>query len=215
MRILFFVPLLLSIALIGHAGSTHDPLSELKETLQLIKKAKQIDFELEKITQSEFTGEKKSKGTASLSGTLFFMELTGSFKEVVIYDNKNLWVAQYPDSQFPGPVQVLQTQMTGKQKDQLLLSALLQKGKLLEWFDIKKVESEGKQSVYLGTPKNKTVGLQEVLIKIEKKELRFLEYKDEIGNKVQFVVSNQKILKSVNSAKFKFKIPKGAQVSKI
>ena len=190
-----------------------DVLKPLKDTMSAFRTAKMVDFKIEKTTFSDFTGEKKVSATAALSGALFRLEVQGPPKEIIVYDGKFIWVAQYPDPDFPGPIQVLKSKVTGQQKQQLILSELISNGKLLDWFDMTKTGEEDSVATYVGTPKEKRTELKKVTLQVQGRELKTLEYVDEIGNRVHYKILKQRLLKDPQPLKFKYNPPKGAQVS--
>ncbi|MFN7728829.1 MAG: LolA family protein [Bdellovibrio sp.] len=190
-----------------------DVLKPLKDTMLAFRTAKMVDFRIERTTFSDFTGEKKALATAALSGSLFRLEVQGPPKEIIVYDGKFVWVAQYPDPNFPGPVQVLKSKVTGQQKQQLILSELVSNGKLLDWFEMIKTGEQDGVATYVGTPKEKRTELKKVTLQVQGRELKSLEYVDEIGNRVRYKILKQKLLTNPQPLKFKFNPPKGAQVS--
>lgn len=205
------VVLLLSASI--SAAKPSDALKPLKDTLSAIRSVSLVDFKIEKTTFSDFAGEKKVSATAALSGPLFRLEVAGPQKEIIVYDGRFIWVAQYPDPDFPGPVQVLKSKITGSQKKQLILSELISNGKLLENFNLTKTSDEKGLVTYEGTPKEKQTELKKITVQVQGREFKSIEYVDDIGNRVRYDILKQRLLKDPQPQKFKYSPPKGAQVS--
>ncbi|MBX2995512.1 MAG: outer membrane lipoprotein carrier protein LolA [Bdellovibrionaceae bacterium] len=207
-----FAAILLASSM-SFATKSSDALKPLKDTLSAIRAVSMVDFKIEKTTFSDFSGEKKVSATAALSGPLFRLEVSGPQKEIIVYDGRFIWVAQYPDPDFPGPVQVLKSKITGSQKKQLILSELISNGKLLENFNLEKTSEDKGLVTYEGTPKEKQTELKKVTVQVQGRELKSIEYVDDIGNRVRYDILKQRLLKDPQPQKFKYSPPKGAQVS--
>lgn len=199
-------------------AKTPDPVKPLRDTLGRIQKTKMVEFQVEKKVVSELMAQEKSyQGRAFLSGPLFRFETKSPEKSLVVYDGKVLWVVQYPDPELGGPIQVLRGKVEGPQKDQMLLTELLAKGKLLQSFEISRTgESDGVIS-YEGLPKEKGMTLQKVMVQVKSKdkELKTLEYIDDVGNKTSLHIQQQKLLKDARPELFRYRLEKGAQVTDI
>jgi outer membrane lipoprotein-sorting protein len=123
----------------------------------------------------------------------------------------------YPDPQLGGSTQVLKGALHAKDKDKMLLTELLAKGRLLESFDIKKTADDAGVSTYEATPKDKKFNLKSVtlVVKNQDKELRRLDYVDDVGNKTSLNILAEKIQADSRPQLFKFAPQKGDQVSNL
>jgi len=205
---------LLFSALQGVASS--DSLKPLKDTLSRIKNSTITRFDLEKKVVSELMGtEKTYKGRAYMSGNLMRLETDAPDKSWIIYDGKILWIVNFPDPQLGGSTQVLKGILKEKDKDKMLLTELLAKGRILESFDIKRTANDAGVSTYLATPKDKKFNLKSVtlVVKNQDQELKRLDYVDDVGNKTSLNILAEKIQAEARPDLFKFKPEKGDQVS--
>jgi len=193
---------------------TKENLDPLRETLALIQTTKLVKFDLEKTVALELMGtEKVYNGSCFLSGNLFRFDIQGPDKSLVLYDGHTLWVVQYPDKAFGGPIQVSRGKLQGKQKEQLVLTELLTKGRLLESFNVKQTSDKDGVLSYEALPKNKKFNLKSVQLKIKGHELKALDYVDDIGNKTSLKILNEKLSASAKPELFHYKPEKGAQVT--
>ena len=216
MKILTFFLMLIMVTVSWAATPPAENIGQLKDTLTRIKKAKLTDFILEKRVISEFTEtEKVYQGRAFLSGKLMRFETKSPLKSLIVYDGTTLWVVQYPDATLGGPVQVLRGQIKGKQKDNLLLSELLAKGRILESFEITKTGEDKGTYSYLALPKTKEFNLKKVILQVKDKELTLIEYVDDVGNKISLKILEQKLQADPRPELFKYKPEKGAQVTNL
>lgn len=215
MTILFSLLLGLSLSA---SSKPADPLRPLKDTLIRIQKSKMVDFRLEKkVTSEVLQTEKTFTGRAYLAGPLFRFETSKPEKSLVVFDGKTLWIVQYPDKELGGPTQVLKGRLQGKQKDQMILTELLTQGKLLQSFEIKKTGEEKNVAFYEGEPKEKSLNLKKVAVKIDikKKTIAALEYVDDVGNKTALDPVVQKNLGEKKASLFRYKPEPGAQVNEL
>lgn len=192
-----------------------DSLAPLRETLQVIRQAKMTEFHFEKSSFSDFTDTKVVKGQALLAGSLFRMKVNSIPKELVVFDGKTIWVERESDPDFPGPPEVLKAKISSKQKNQLVLSELLSRGKLLDTFEMKRVKEEKGLFTFEGTPKDKLGELKKVTVQVQARELKGLEYVDEIGNRVLYKILKQTLQKELSPGKFRYTPPKNAKVSEV
>ena len=214
-----FLIILFSTLAASISGATEKPadsLKSLRETLVRIQKTKLVEFQLEKKVVSEIMGSEKTyHGRSFLQGSLFRFEIKDPDKSLVVFDGKTLWIVQYPNPGLGGPTQVLRGQIHGKQKEQMLLTELLAKGKLLDSFTLAKTGEDDSGQSFEGTPKDKGFNLQKVNLTVKGKELKKLEYVDDVGNKTSLNVIEQKLQADPRPELFRYKPEKGAQVTNL
>jgi outer membrane lipoprotein carrier protein len=213
MKALFFT-LAMFVSAGTHPKPAADSLKPLKDTLTRLRQTRLVDFKVEKKVVSELMGnEKVYQGRAYLSGSLIRFETETPEKSLVVFDGRVLWIVQYPDPVFGGKRQVLRGKVQGKQKEQILLTELLTKGRLVESFDVTKTGEENGLFSYEAKPRDKSFDLQKVDVQVKSGELRTLSYVDDVGNKTTLSVTEQKLLKESRPEIFKFKPNKDDQVT--
>lgn len=193
-------------------------LTALNQATAKYRNAKMVQVGVEKTVKSELTGkETKYKGTIYLSSGLFRIVNTEPEKSVLVYDGKTIWNEQPPSPDFPGPVQVTKTELTGKNKSQALFASLLTKDPITKNFKILSQKKEDSKFIYEAEPLTSDINVKSLTVKIDgpSKQVSEISYKDDIGNLTVMKFSNPEFKKSLDKKVFQYTPPKGAQVNKI
>ena len=207
--------LLILVSFVLSFAAQAAPNKTLKAFGKNYRSAKLVEMAVEKTVKSELLGkETKHVGKIFLANGKFRWENTTPEETLLVFDGTTIWSVQTPPKEFGGPVQVAKGKVDKKTKSQLLISTLL--GEDLEKnFKVLKEEKVGSDSKIEIAPKGDglTVKTLTLLIDTKKSELKELSYKDDIGNLTTLVFSNLKFKSKGDKSLFKFKPPKGAQVT--
>lgn len=193
-------------------------LNVLNQTTAKYRNAKMVQMDLEKVVVSELTGKQSTyKGTIYLSAGLFRMVHSAPEKSTLVFDGTTVWNEQPPSEDFPGPIQVTKTKLSGKNKSQTLFATLLTKDPITKHFRILDSKVEDGLTIYEAQPLTNEVTVKSLTLKVQNKDKQVSEisYKDDLGNLTQFKFSKPKFKSSVDQKIFRYSPPKGAQVNEI
>jgi len=190
----------------------------LKETTEKYRKSALVELSVEKtlITDLNPAGQKHI-GKIFLSAGLFRVENSEPEKSTLVFDGNYVWNEQPPSPDFPGPISVSRAKIDQKNKSQILFATLLTKEPITNQFKILKSSVEDSLTVFEAEPLQKDSNIKKLMIKIKtaKKEVVSISYTDEIGNKTEMAFTNTKLVSKKNPKLFKYKPPKGVQVTEL
>jgi outer membrane lipoprotein carrier protein len=193
-------------------------LGVLHQATAKYRNAKMVQMDLEKIVVSELTGKQINyKGTIYLSAGLFRVVHTEPEKSTLVFDGSTVWNEQPPSEEFPGPVQVTKTKLTGKNKSQILFATLLTKDPITKHFEIMDSKSENGVTIYEAKPLSSEIAVMNLVLKVQNKDKQVSEisYKDDLGNLTRLKFSKPKFKSAVDKKIFRYSPPKGAQVNEL
>ncbi len=207
-----------SIAVIAKTTTPAFDLAPLNQATAKYRSAKMVQVDVEKTVKSELTGrEAKYKGVIYLSSGMFRMVNSEPDKSVLVFDGSTIWNEQAASADFPGPVQVTKSRLSGKSKSQALFANLLTKDPVTKNFKVMNVKKENGTTIYEGRPLNTELNVQSMSLKIatSSKLVTEISYTDDIGNLTVMKFKNPQFKKSIDKKMFQYKPPKGAQVNEL
>ncbi|HEX7674521.1 MAG TPA: outer membrane lipoprotein carrier protein LolA [Bdellovibrio sp.] len=206
--------LVLGISVSGFAAKP-----KANETLQKLSKnyrtAKLVEMSVEKTVKLELQGrETKYEGTIFVANGKFRWENTKPENTLLIFDGTTIWSVQYPPKEFGGAPQVARGKVDKKTKSQILISSLLG-GDIEKSFKVVKEDKSGDTSKIQVEPQGGDLQVKSLnlVIDTKKKQLTEISYQDDIGNLTTMKFSDIKFSKKADNSKFKFQVPKDAQVT--
>lgn len=214
--LLLFV-LVASAPVLAKKSSGSDP-TVLNQATAKYRNAKMIEVSVEKIVKSELTGKETNyKGKIYLSSGMFRMVNTEPEKSVLVFDGSTIWNEQPPSPDFPGPIQVTKSRMSGKNKSQALFATLLTKEPITKNFKILSEKKNNGEVVYEAVPLTSELNVKALTVKIASasKQVSEISYKDDIGNLTVMKFSNPQFKTKIDQKVFQYKPPKGAQVNEL
>jgi outer membrane lipoprotein carrier protein len=209
--------LFVSLILLGSLAFAK-PSKDFDTTIKKYQKAKLVSMDVEKTVVSELLGkETKYKGQILLSSGKFRWENETPEKTVLLFDGQTLLNVQYPSKDFGGPVQIAKSKIDKKTKKQILISSLLSPSTTKSNFKVLEEKKEGPLTDVKLAPSGEDLQIKDLMIQIDPKNKRINEisYKDDLGNITKMVFSNVKFQSKADPEIFKFKAPKGAQVTNL
>lgn len=180
--------------------------------------AKLVSMSVEKTVKSELLGkETVFKGQIQLSSGKFRWENKEPEKTILIFDGQNLFNIQYPPKDFDGPIQVAKSKIDEKTKNQILISSLLSPDKTKSKFKIAGETKSGTSIDFKLKPEEEDIQIKDLMVRIDlkTKKIQQISYSDDVGNLTKLAFSEIKFQKKNKPEVFKYKIPKGAQVTEL
>ncbi|MFZ4404816.1 MAG: LolA family protein [Pseudobdellovibrionaceae bacterium] len=200
------------------AGRVKDDLPILLAILKRYKTSALIKMDVSKKVKSEFLiKEQIHQGKIFISYGKMRWENDKPEKTLLIFDGKTVWNVQYPDKGMNTPIQVAKSNFSKSNNSSILMDYLSGKNIIDKNFKLLKSEKQNQKIQYFLEAKNKKANIKSMQIAIDlaMNSISEVEYKDEIGNTTHLQFSTIDFLKNKNDELFKFKIPKGAQVTSI
>jgi outer membrane lipoprotein carrier protein len=187
-------------------------------TIARYQTAKLISMKVQKTVKSELLGKETIfKGHIQLSSGKFRWENNEPEKSLLLFDGRNLFNVQYPPEDFGGPVQVAKSKVDQKTRKQILISSLLSPSDAKTKFKVLKVQKTGEVVDYQISPEGEELQIKELTVRIQPKNQQIdeISYKDDVGNLTRMAFTDVVFSKKADPEIFKFKMPKGAQVTDI
>jgi len=187
--------------------------AEVDQVLSAYRKAKSIRAKVKKTVKQEFSGiNNESEGMFYFSKGKLRMDFDKPEKSSLVYDGKWIWVESQLD---PDTIQVTKMKSAELKKSDSLLAALFERKDVLSTFKLIKRRSEGKQTVYEFSPKDKKkTEVQFLELSVGQGEMHKIAYRDQLENEVRFEFSDL-ARDGVAKEKFRYRVPKGATVTEI
>ncbi len=160
--------------------------------------------------------ETSHEGRIFLAENRFRWENDKPEKTLLVFDGKLIWSEQTPPPELGGPIQVAKGEVSKNNGAQILISSLVG-GDFTKNFKIKKEVSESLGKRFHLDPVNKQLNVTKlsVLIDTKKIELKEVSYFDDIGNETHLKFSKIEFVNKANDNLFRYKLPKGAQVTNL
>lgn len=189
-------------------------IGKIKEVLKKYRKSRGVTMDLtKKVYLALMDSEKQIKGKAFLSKGKFRLEQSEPEKSLMVMSPEVLWI----ENSFNGDIQISKVAMNGRARKKGLIGIFFDKTNIWDGYQIVKAKTRDEQKEYVLKPlkTNKEPEAQKVLVIIDmnKKQLQELTYWDELENKTTFSFENVKFGVALESNKFKYTPPKGAQVT--
>lgn len=163
-----------------------------------------------KVHSGQLGGTSDSKGEIYLAKGKMRLELSSPDKTLLVFDGTTAWQeAEFDDG---SQKRIIVTKIKGSslKRDSALLAALLGRQNLLKNFKI--AHQNGDQIELKPTDKDSEV--VSLRIEIHGDNLKSIAFTDSLDNEVSFVFSDLEE-QQVSSRKFRYKPPKGAEVSEV
>lgn len=194
--------------------------SLLEEIEQKYASATAVSMEVKKtLTLKLLEQDRTQEGTLELKKTgRFRLELSGAEKSLAITDGKTIWVVSYPtDPEFDNIIRVVKSSNPKRIQSQALLAFLLGKGSLLKHFVIKDKKEEDEKVVYFLEALENQEDMKKLMLVVEKnkKEILRASYADSLENETSFEFKKTDFKAKIKDSRFKFQIPKGAEVTEL
>lgn len=203
--------------LVNSKSNEREKFENLLATLHRYQSSGQVDMKFKKtLYQEVLSKEVLSEGKLSLSKEKFRLEVEEPEKTLLVCDGNTLWTAEVLPEGSTSTPQVSKAVLSKKNKSEFLFSLLMGDAALEKAFKAKRLEdAEGLENYEL-LPKGE-VSLKDLSISILKgqKEIKKIKFVDDIGNKTTFEFSNLKLYREAKPNLFKYKPPKGAQVTNL
>jgi len=190
---------------------------------QKYREAAMTKMDMTKTIKKELTGEENYEGKMFLTKGLFRMDFTKPEKSIVVYDGKYIWNEQAPSADFGGKAQVSKTKIDKKNEMLRLVTTVFEKGVLQKLFKIEseKVVHDEKYkkdiTIIKARPLTKELPMKLLVLGVDLKDQLVTEigYTDDIDNQTIMHFSNIEFSSDLDKKLFKYKPPKGAQVTNL
>lgn len=205
--------------------SKKTPIGSVKNMVARYRSSTGVKMKVNKtLTMGLLQKEKKSEGELFFSKGRLRLDLDKPDKSLLILNGKDIWVVnELPEELAQGkksPIQVTKIKSQSKKRQKSAILAFLFEN--LEIWDhfktLKAIRGRGRMGITLKPlPK---AGLDQVLklhlvLDTKKNELVAFEFWDELENHTRFKFSQIRFVKSVRGSQFKYRPPKGADVTEI
>lgn len=193
---------------------------KMLKALDLAYQKQKVEMAIVKIAKIPLLDqERKSSGHMWISDGRLRMELEGTERNLVIANQKTLWVVTYPPVEFKdAPTQVIKANISTKKGRSQSLIGLLGRGGFLKFFDATGVqkESSGEKLFYL-SPKKEQVDVKRLQMKVSADGARILQlnYWDDRDNETKFEFSDFNFQPKIEDKLFKFVPPERSEVMNI
>lgn len=209
-------PLFLSILLIFSAATsakaTKSATADVDAVLKKYRQADAIKAKVRKTVVQEVMGsETRGRGDFYFSKGKLRLDITEPEKTLLVYDGRYVWL----ESRLDDTVSVTKIATGELKKSDSLLAALFEKKDILKTFKLLSKRDVGATKVYAFEPMDKAkTEVQYLELALKSSDLVRVTYRDQVENKVSFEFDKLAAAK-VAAAKFKYKPPKGANVTEI
>jgi outer membrane lipoprotein-sorting protein len=188
--------------------------------------AKEVDSVLTKYRTAEAFSAKVKKtvvqevlGTENIGDGLFFfskgklrLEMGEPENTTLVFDGKTIWMETRLDSK---TVEVTKVKTRELKKNDSLLATLFERKDILQTFKMAKASVTEGLRLYAFEPKDKKkTEIRLLEIGLKDKDLARIAYRDDRENKVTFDFTDL-VREPVDGSKFKYKPPKGANVTEL
>ncbi|PWU19373.1 MAG: outer membrane lipoprotein carrier protein LolA [Bdellovibrio sp.] len=193
-----------------------ETLKVLRETVLRYQRSPLVEMNVEKKVTFELLGKDRVyHGKVSLAEKRFRFETEDPEKNLILFDGQTLWTVQYPTSGTDGKIQVAKARLDKKNQSKILLSELLTGKALMTQFDFLKEEDQGNVVKLFAKPKKGGDQVTTLWITVNKKEkeVRSVEYSDELGNKTVMTFSDLRLQDTARPKIFSYKPEKNAEVT--
>ncbi len=207
--------ILLVISFFG--GTTASGATDLLKKVEgTYSKKSYVDADVVKTLKSELLGKETiHKGKIYIGNGKFRWENKTPEETLLVYDGTYIWNVQYPSKDFGGKIQVAKGKPDKKNKSHMIFLSLLGKD-LSKNFKIQKEDKQKDGLVKLSiVPTEGQLAVKDLKLEVQTKDhtISALSYVDDIGNLTTLAFSNLKFKSKGDNKLFKFKPPKGAQVT--
>jgi chaperone LolA len=184
--------------------------SLLQATLQKYQTAQSVSAKIEKSVKHIYGRVEKAEGRLYLAKGKMRLELDDDLHTTMILDGESFWIVQ----SFDGQPTISQFSSERIKKSDNILGALLSDGKFLKTVEVTNMTSTGDVKTCEISPKSlKNLELKTLSVGIRSNALDSIAYSDELENKTTYVFKSISLNDHIDSEKFRFKPPKGAQIS--
>lgn len=192
----------------------------LRATLGKYREAQLVEMSVEKIMKSELMAkETKHEGKIYFGRGQFRWENSTPTKTLLVFDGRLLWNVQYPDPDFPGPLQVTKSKIDVKNRSQLILLDLLSNAAFLENFDVQLSfdANDKNKAIFSANPKGKSLSIKDLKLHllVSEKVLTAVSYKDDVENETILNFSDVKFKSEPEQKRFRYSPPKDAKVTEL
>lgn len=189
----------------------------LDHVLGRLRMSKGVTADIHKKVQQEIMGT-----TTEGNGRFYFamgkmrLEMTAPQKSLLVYDGKYVWQENsFDDGSGKDRIVVSKVKVGNLKKSNGLMAVLLGNEKWIENFQLKeKIDGQDDMEYHFLPKKGKSLGITDLRIWIDGKNLERIAYEDEQENKVTYDFKKMK-LGVISATKFKYRPPKGAEVSEL
>jgi outer membrane lipoprotein carrier protein len=214
LKVILFIFIVFFYVRAGYA-KTQDPVSAITS---IYRNAKLVEINVEKTISSEW----KAKDT-TYTGRIFYSQ--GRFrwendtpeKTWTLYNGSKLWNVQFASPDFPGKNKVTVTKINKKTRGQILLMSLLDVERLSDKFNVKVKKQSGHELSVQLEPKEPDPSVNDLHLTVdtEKKRLRGLSFKDDLGNLTKIKFGESVFKKKKQNGLFNFSPGKDDEVTNI
>lgn len=192
---------------------------EVNEVLAAYRKAPGIKAGIKKTVVQEAMGtETKGQGEFYFAKGKLRMDIQSPEKSTLVYDGKIVWFESRLEGLDGGDETIQVTKMkTGKlKKTDSLMATLFEEKDILNTFKLTNsaTDKSGVKTFAFQPKDKKKTEVQLLEIGLKNKDIQRIMYRDQVENKVSFEFSNM-TKGSVSADKFKYVLPKKAEVTEI
>ncbi len=147
----------------------------------------------------------------------FRWETTEPDHSLVLADGKNLWLVDYPREEDEKP-NIIKAANPKHSQPHAVVAFLLSEGKISDDFSVTKEEGKDGDLVSLSLkPKDKASQIHWLKLSVNKSEseIEKISFEDTVGNITDLSFKNIRFDQKLEDSQFKFKAPKGADVTVI
>lgn len=192
--------------------------SVLSVVTKKYRSTKVVKIATSKKVTSELLGKTTIyEGIIYLSQGKFRWENSSPEQSLLLFDGSTIWNVQYPDKDLGGAVQVAKAKLDKNTKSQVLITTLLGTQPIEKNFHILSDSVHDGVTSILLKPMSNDLRVKELTLDIDGKAklIRKISYKDDVDNLTVIELTKTDFLNKENKDLFKFKLPKGAQVTNL
>lgn len=225
-NLIFFFALVLIAGKFGY-GSSFSSLeknqtehtSVLNKFVKKLSNSEELLMDVEKNSfQSLLERKSSSSGKISVSKSgKFWWKIEKPEQSLLVFDGQLAWNEERLSEDFGGGVKVAKSKHFKASPVYKILKALMGKGSILDYFTPLKTKRT-KDLVELQLTPNSgdwNISLLTIVIEEKKQSLLSIKYIDDLENETELKFSNHKRFEKINKSRFKYVIPKNAEVTEL
>lgn len=197
--------------------SQEDYSAVLREAETTYKKSVFTKIRIQKeVTQELLDRTKNYKGELYLASSgSFKLAIDEPQKSVLLVNDKNVYMLDYPIDEAQNKVQILRSDKPEKLKTEGLLALLVGKKGVSELFKITETKKNKNEITYKLHPKQKNIQVQsvELVLDAEKKQFKTITYWDDLGNRTAYYFKDHTFSEKSPENFFEFKQPDNSSIT--
>jgi outer membrane lipoprotein-sorting protein len=159
--------------------------SKIDDVSNAYQKSPMIIMDVKKTVHADLLGKDKIiEGKMTTGKGLFRWESEQPDKVLIVFDGKYLWNVQYPSPDFGGSTQATKSEISERNKSQILPALILSNEPISKHFAVVNETKEKNLTVFDLKAKSKDFVVQNIKMKVETAKNKIVEisFKDEAGS---------------------------------